>query len=693
MMRKCFGVLWLAACSSEPVSEQACTSAIPLGQMETPHMPLVWGSDTFSGTPSAWFEVADPASSTGWRLALPMVNDLGLDVTQWNRRDGWSPNAPVVVLPPKPVDPKSLHDERAPTDAVDAAVVLVDAATGQRIRHFEELDLNATDAKRQALLVRAWTPLKEGRTIVVGITEHLRGTDGQPMPVPEAMAALRAGKPCDGKLKRFADDLQVLAKAGVPQEAVVTAWHYHTASSDWTRGVALQAREQTLAAVGEGGLGVTITQLEVDPAWASSLTGLPPNDPAVKVAPLHADVALRVRGKFETPLFLNGTGPEATLNWDGVGAKVKQNGTTWREFVLLVPPKLLAAGGNGRLILYGHGLLRGACVEGCVKPGDAEFMPHLAAGAGAAMVATDWWGLSQPDVAVAVQVPADLALAPRLTDKLVQAAVQPIALTRAVRSKLLAHAWLQLGGQPLVDPKSELVYYGNSLGGIMGTTAVALHPDVRRAVMNVAGAVWSTLMSRSSDFAPFLDIFDGAQPDKFKQQVLFALMQTMWDLSDPANFAHHVVHEPLPGAAPDRRALWPVAWGDAQVANLASGTLQRVAQVPLMAPPLEAWPGVETATKLPLSGSAFVQWDPQRGDYPPGNGRRDVDNGAHIVTRWMPEFQQMVVRFLLQDGQIEPRYCLPRVDDGQLPCRLEEVIPKAAGDLKPVIVTPVPALP
>ena len=48
---------------------------------------------------------------------------------------------------------------------------------------------------------------------------------------------------------------------------------------------------------------------------------------------------------------------------------------------------------------------------------------------------------------------------------------------------------------------------------------------------------------------------------------------------------------------------------------------------------------------------------------------------------------------LLQDGQIEPRYCLARDADGQLPCQVEDVIPKAEGEQKPAIATPVSALP
>lgn len=671
--------------------------------------PIAWGA-CLSGIPSAFYEKEDASTQTGLRVDLPAGvmphSNVGtpVDPLEWNRRDGFSPNMAVVVLPPKPLDPKTLHDETQPTDSAQAAVVLLDAETGKRIQHFEELDLNATDPSRQALLVRMWTPVQEKRRIVVALTDALKGTDGQPLPRTQAFARIVAGKSTgyariDAHLAEWTKDLQLLATAGVATEHVVAAWHYDTASTDWTHGVALQARDLLLAQVGAAGLGYQITQVEVDPKYAPLFPNLPVDAKLVVKKPMHADVALRVRGKFETPLILNDSGPNATLGWQGQGPQVALHGTTWRDFVLLVPPSVVKAGGKARLLLYGHGLLRGACVEGCVEPGQAEFMPHLANGSQVVMVGTDWWGLSQADFNVALAVTNDFSLAVRLTDKLVQAAVQPIALTRVVQHKVLADPMLQLGESatatvPVGDSSKPPMYYGNSLGGILGTTMTSMHPDLHRMVMNVAGGEWSTLLNRSSDFAPFLAIFNVTYADPFDRQVLFALMQSLWDLSDPINFADHQFLSPFPGMPADRKALWPVSWGDSQVPNLCSGMLQRVAGQPLHTPAVSVWKDNPTDGALPETQSVWIQWDSKRGTHPVGNALPEPDNGAHLATRWMPEYQQMIHRFF-SDGVVEPRYCLVsgRDSDGKLPCDLTEQIPDHEADEKPVITLPLPVIP
>jgi hypothetical protein len=362
---------------------------------------------------------------------------------------------------------------------------------------------------------------------------------------------------------------------------------------------------------------------------------------------------------------------------------VTLNGTTWRDFVLLVPPSVVQDGGKAQLLLYGHGLLRGACIEGCIAPGQAEFMPHLGNGSHMVMVATDWWGLSQADFNVALTVTNDFALTARLTDKLVQAAVQPIALTRVVQHKVLADPMLQLGASPtstvpVADPVKPPVYYGNSLGGILGTTMTSLHPDLHRMVMNVAGGVWSILLNRSSDFAPFFAIFNVTYADPYDQQVLFALMQSLWDLSDPINFVDHQFLTPFAGMPSDRKAMWPVSWGDSQVPNLCSGMLERASGQVLHTPAVSAWHGSVADSALPEPKPAWIQWDSKRGNHP----------------RWMPEYQRMIHRFLT-DGVIEPRYCLltGRDSDGKLPCDLTEAIPDHEVDEKPVITLPLPTIP
>ena len=54
---------------------------------------------------------------------------------------------------------------------------------------------------------------------------------------------------------------------------------------------------------------------------------------------------------------------------------------------------------------------------------------------------------------------------------------------------------------------SHLYYDGNSQGGIMGGVALAVSPDVRRAVVGVTGMDYGNLLlARSTDFTTFSDV-------------------------------------------------------------------------------------------------------------------------------------------------------------------------------------------
>ena len=673
--------------------------------------PIV-GNDCWSGWPSNFWLKSDATTKTGRRIDLPAalmpVNAAGtrVDVAEWNRRDGFSPNTNIVALLPTPPDPKLLPDETRPalTFTSDLPIVLLDAKTGAFVPFLAELDLNASDPARQALLIRQWTPVAPGTRLVVALTTKLLDAKGQPYPRTPTFQRLIDGKQTgypriDTQWQDWQDDLTALEKAGVTREHLVAAWHLDTASSDWTWGQALAMRETLLAAVGDNGLTYGLDQIEVDESVAAQLPNLPTptSDPRVKITKMHPDVAVRLRGWFEAPLFLTTAEASGTLHWDDTGAHVTQNGTVKRPFVMLIPPNVLASKKSARLMLYGHGFLRGACVEGCVIPGDAEFFPHFVHAAGVIAVGTDWWGLAKTELALAVDAGSDFSHLNLITDKLAVGALMPIALTRVVLGKVAQDPILQFDTDqhPAIDTQAPLVYYGNSLGGIMGTTMTSLHPDLTRMVMNVAGGGWSTILNRSSDFTPFLNIINGVYTDRFVQQVLFAMSQSMWDLSDPLNFAQHVVTNPFPGTQPGRTALWPISMGDSQVANLTSGVLNRAAQVPLQTPAFDVWALAATVTTLPTPANVTVQWDSDRGTHPPGNGAREVDNLSHYATRWMPEFEQMVWRFLFGDGLVEPRYCLAggRDDDGKLPCKLHEVVPTVYKDAPPLPVIPPPAIP
>ncbi len=668
--------------------------------------PIV-GNDCWSGWPSNFWLQTGAAP----RLNLPAgklpVNSANtpVDPTEWNRRDGFSPNSPIVVLLPTPPTATGLPDETRPALVIkpDLPIVLLDAKTGAFIPFMAELDSNADVPARQALLIRLWTPVQENARVIVALTDTLLDGTGKPYAPTPTFQRLLAGKATgyariDGQLSDWQDDLTTLDKAGITRAHLVAAWHYDTASTAWTHGPALGMRDDLVAAVGAKGLSYHIDMVETDTPTAALFPNLPAPeaDNRVVLKPMHPDVALRVRGTFDAPLFLTSAGPEGTLNWQGDPPKITQNGTVQRPFILLVPPNVIAAQKPTRLMLYGHGFLRGACKEGCVEPGDAEFFPHFVHAAGVVAIGTDWWGLAYTELPLAVQAGNDFSTITRITDKLAVGAVMPVALTRMAMGQLVKDPWLQFTAQPqpLYDTTKPLVYYGNSLGGIMGTTMTSMHPDVTRMVMNVAGGGWSTLLNRSSDFAPFLGIINGVYPDKFNQQLLFAMSQSLWDLSDPINFADHAVRDPFPNTQPGRKALWPMSMGDSQVANLTSQMLNRVAQVPVNLPVVEVWPLNLTTADVPVDGSTCLQWNSERGTHPPGNGSRTEDNLAHYATRWMPEFEQMIWRFLFDDGLVEQRYCLAggRDEDGKLPCNLKEVVPTVYAESPPLPVIPPPPI-
>jgi hypothetical protein len=675
--------------------------------------PLV-GGHCLSGIPSAVFEMEGVATATGRRLALPakwMPQPVGgqkLPVDEWKRRDGWSPVMPTVVLLPKAVDAQGLADETKPefSTKIASPTVMVEVASGARVAHLAEVDLTGEGVQRQALILRPWRPLPAGAEVAVALTTDLRDVDGKPYARTAAMQAVLDGKPTwhprvDDHAARFDKALKALEKAGLPRAKVLAAWPYQVASQDWTVGPAQAARNIVLALDKDANAApwpAKVTHVEVAAPFAVDLVAaVTPPDVQHSIATMHPDIALRIRGEFELPLFLNGTGNDATLNWQGEGPGLAQNGTVKRSFLLIVPPSVVQSGMPAPLVVYGHGFLRGACVEGCVTPFEAEFMPRFANALGVVVVGADWWGLSQAELGVAATAATDFANLRKVSDKLVQAALQPLVLGRVARFQLAKHPLLQRAkAGALIDDSKQPGYYGNSLGGIMGTTATALNPDFRRMVLNVPGSVWSLMLTRSSNFHDFLVLVAASYPDPFERQVLYALSQTLWDLTDPVHFAAGVA---LPVNSPPlnepRRALWVVAHGDSQVPMLGSGVLARAAGVPLLTPETAPWWSTQTQDAIGFQGmAAFVQWDSKRGTHPPGNAVPWPDNGAHVATRWMPEFQQMVWRVLVGDGQIEQRYCLKggRDTDGKLPCDLQEEVPKAAKEMPPLPVIPPPSV-
>jgi len=137
----------------------------------------------------------------------------------------------------------------------------------------------------------------------------------------------------------------------------------------------------------------------------------------------------------------------------------------------------------------------------------------------------------------------------------------------------------------VLDP-SHVWYYGNSQGGIAGGALTAVEPDVTRSVLYVPGMNYSLLLTRSVDFEDYATILYPAYPDESIRPLLITLIQSMWDRGEPSGYANHMTDDPLPNTPP-HKVLIEMAYGDHQVANVATEAEARTIGAPLRQPALD----------------------------------------------------------------------------------------------------------
>jgi len=328
-------------------------------------------------------------------------------------------------------------------------------------------------------------------------------------------------------------------------------------------------------------------------------------------------------------------------------------------------------------MLYGHGLLGGR--------GEANGSSTTALRReGFAPCAVDWWGMSFSDVPNVALILTDISRFPSLADRVQQGFLNFLFLGRALvhpDGLVSDPAFRAASGQPLVG--DELVYDGNSQGGIMGGALVALAPDLTRAKLGVPGMNYSTLLNRSSDWeskgegslvdrlpgldptdptgtVAYSDAYTTSYPSLVDQQLGYALLQMLWDRAEANGYAHHATSDPLPGT-PAHQVLLQVAFSDHQVANVAAEVMARTmgAQLRVPAVPdglhwaldptfgLQVWnPSVEGPLE---GGSALVYWlstdrglttppngnePPRVGEDPHGDPRKDI-RGARQTAHFL----------------------------------------------------------
>ena len=644
------GALAIAAPASAQVPEPAGFPTVPGCDFLDPSVCLL-------PFPNDYFTREDPSTPTGRRVDMQITsmprNVAGkpIDPSEYNRNDGFSPGSPILVKVPG-LDNQEAFDRSRLVPQTDMGrsfarhqpAVVIDADTGKRQLIWAELDKTAASDEDRVLILRPGRNLAEGHRFIVAL-RHLVDADGDPIPAQRPFRVYRDRittlDPAVEQRRPHMEDLFTrLARAGIARKELYLAWDFTVASERDRTERARSIRDDAFARLGD----TDLADLKVE--------GRAPDYTITDVSPqTDSRISAVVEGHFTVPCYLNTPGCRPgsrfayTLPTDTLPAAIPGN-TMEANFRCIVPrqrdPLNYVA---PRVSLYGHGLFgtRGEVEQGQLK--------NLAYEQNMVFCATDWIGMSTAD---APGEPPQLGDIPIVATILVDLSGFPMLADR-VQQGLLNFMYL---GRLLVHPdgltkeaafgaldRERLFYDGNSQGGIIGGALMALEPDAEHGVLGVPGMNYSTLLNRSVDFemtpgepcpglSPEELEFDDPEsvldatnfsyacplyasyPDQGERQLLFSLMQQLWDRAEANGYALHMTDDPLANT-PAHKILMHVALADHQVAQVSAEVEARTIGASTRPTPVdpdrtfdeEPLYGIPRIAAYPFAGSVYELWD------------------------------------------------------------------------------------
>ena len=608
--------------------------------------PLAVTAECLPPFPSDFLTREDLTTPTHRRLALPsgsLATPPGttpIDMGPFNRADGWPTSEPLVAHLGVALRASDLTDIRHAEQSVEATnpIAVFDMSTGRRVPFLAEMDANAHDPARAALIIRTLEPLAFGARHVVAIRRSVRTVAGAEPPASPGFVALRDHTPSsDPRIEaaraRYEEMFTFLARQGYAREEIYLAWDWTTASRQHVLGPILSMRQEVFRRAGvAGGIPYTITRVEESP---------------------NANTARIVYGTFAPPNFLR---DDNSLQFAADGSAVVQTDALSYPFTMVIPARARRDGQPLPLVVFGHGVFgRGRdYLTGSIG---TELIQPLAEQAGAVVVATNWIGLSGDDQSLLItQVVPNINRISIITDRLVQSIVNNLALIELSVGAMGSDPMVRLGAAPVIDP-ARVYYYGVSLGGIQGASLTSVSRNISRAILAVPGGSWSNLLPRSIVYAPIKAVVDVRYPDPLLQTQFIGLLQARFDHTDGVNLGTLALRNPLPDAPRDRRIIMQEAIGDCQVPNISTRILARALGVQQLTPAVETVFGL-TGVTSPGVVSALAQYQMpanlMRYTAPDTNLVPAMDNGTHSDSVSLPSALAQV-RALLETGSIEQR--------------------------------------
>eukprot|EP00117_Sycon_ciliatum_P036882 scpid29561/ scgid1398/ len=477
--------------------------------------------------PNSFYLRADNSTDTGYRVSFSKEDfprdTLGSHAlpSVLNSFDGFSP-FPSILAYFKDLSESNLppHWDIAQSLLSHSPTILLNADTGERVPHFAELDNGDKLTVEHALMLWPAYRLNDNTRYIVAM-RNLSTTHHKPVESSQTFLALRNGKygdvlasnpsTDDDRQAHFDDIFRILVKAGVARDSLQLAWDFRTASRKCITERLVFTRDDAFERI-----------VNICPDYTIS-----------KVTDNYsANIFRHIEGTFKVPYYTNKPGPGSHLVIDEKGLPVFQ-GVAEAEFEVLIPHSVVANAtftppSPGRILQYGHGLF-GSHDE--VQQG---YLQQVANRYGYVMAACTWWGMSRDDV-----VPLVLTLASNvskmniLPDRLTQGVTNALLLMKLMKGSFSRDSHVQFGGSGKACYETdEAYYYGNSLGGIIGSVYMAATTDVTRGTIGVGGGPFGLLLPRSHDFAQFSAGLRALYPRSMDYISALSFLNMMWSRYD-----------------------------------------------------------------------------------------------------------------------------------------------------------------
>lgn len=594
--------------------------------------------------PNDYFTVPDASTGTGRRLNLDQAstpaNVAGrrIDVADYNQVDGFSPGSLGVVRVPGLDTPAAFAATgavtiRDPAESFrpDQPVVVINTKTLQRQLIWTELDSNQSSASAVDLLIRPEVNYEEGTRYVVAL-RRLRGANGALLAPSDAFRiyrdSLTSTQPeVNARRAHFEELFTTLGAAGIGREDLYLTWDFTVASERSLSSRVLTLRDDAFRQLGDTALADGVVQGSAPRFTVTRTTEFERCDPSgcVNDNTRRQDdrIARQIEGRFVVPCYLDKPGCPSGSKFHYTGTDTDHptqlpGNVAAANFLCMIPRRGLEGARPDRLrpVLYGHGLLGSAAetTTGKNKALDADY--------GLMHCGTDWVGMAQEDIPNALASLNDLSQIPTVFDRVQQSMLNFLYLGRLLRHPqgfAADPAFRTAAGVPVIDT-SALYYDGGSQGGIIGGALTAIAPDFTRSALTVPGMNYSTLLQRSTDFSTYAQFLYRAYPDETQRQLIFSLVQTLWDRSEANGYAHHMTTDTYPNTPP-HVVLMETAYGDHQVATITAQVMARTIGAALRQPALDPgrsfetnpYVGFDRATytdpPTPATRSLFTVWD------------------------------------------------------------------------------------